>query len=75
VSEKNELLFQAGVNFNDLPAWQRRGTGVYWETYEREGYNPKLDQTVLATRRRLKVDRDLPIGDEYATFIHRLSNG
>ena len=28
MSEKNELLFQrAGINFNDLPAWQRRGIG------------------------------------------------
>ena len=42
VADKNELLFQRGINFNDLPAWQRRGTGVYWETVEREGYNPKL---------------------------------
>src|SRR5438128_10639903 len=30
---KNELLFQHGINFNDLPAWQRRGIGLYWETY------------------------------------------
>jgi tRNA(His) 5'-end guanylyltransferase len=49
VADKNELLFQAGINFNDLPPWQRRGTGLYWERYEREGYNPKLGQKVATT--------------------------
>jgi len=28
VAEKNELLFQNGVNFNDLPLWQKRGSGL-----------------------------------------------
>jgi tRNA(His) 5'-end guanylyltransferase len=72
VADKNELLFQAGVNFNDLPLWQRRGTGLYWERYEREGYNPKLDQKVVATRRRIKADQELPTGAEYAAFVARL---
>jgi tRNA(His) 5'-end guanylyltransferase len=72
VAAKNELLFQHGVNFNDLPRWQRRGTGLHWERYEREGYNPKLAQQVVTTRRRIRVDRELPTGDEYATFIGRL---
>jgi tRNA(His) guanylyltransferase len=66
---KNELLFQHGINFNDLPLWQKRGTGLYWETFEREGYNPKLDQKVLTTRRRIKIDRELPIGEEYAERV------
>ena len=69
---KNELLFQSGINFNDLPLWQRRGTGLYWERYEREGYNPKLDQKVFTTRRRIKVDQELPMGEEYAGFVGRL---
>lgn len=29
VSSKNELLFQRGINYNDLPNWQKRGIGVY----------------------------------------------
>jgi tRNA(His) guanylyltransferase len=72
VAGKNELLFQAGVNFNDLPLWQRRGTGLYRERYEREGYNPKVDQKVVTARRRIKVDRELPAGEEYGRFIERL---
>ena len=35
-AEKNELLFQHGINYNDLPRWQKRGSGLYWEEYERE---------------------------------------
>ncbi|HEY7424214.1 MAG TPA: tRNA(His) guanylyltransferase Thg1 family protein [Gemmataceae bacterium] len=72
VAEKNELLFQAGINFNDLPLWQRRGTGLYWERYEREGYNPKMDQKVVTTRRRIKVDGELPMGEEYGRLIEHL---
>jgi tRNA(His) 5'-end guanylyltransferase len=72
VAEKNELLFQAGINFNDLPLWQRRGTGLYWERYERAGYNPQLDQNVVTTRRRIRVDQELPLGDEYAWLIEQL---
>ncbi len=71
VAEKNELLFQAGINFNDVPLWQRRGTGLYWERYEREGYNPRLEQKVVAMRRRIKVDEELPMGEEYAGFVGR----
>jgi tRNA(His) 5'-end guanylyltransferase len=72
VADKNELLFQAGINFNDLPRWQRRGTGLYWERYEREGFNPKLDQRVLTSRRRIKVNQELEMGAEYVAFIERL---
>ena len=28
---KNELLFQKGINYNDLPGWQKKGVGVYCE--------------------------------------------
>jgi len=72
VAEKNELLFQAGTNFNDVPLWQRRGTGLYWESYQREGLNPKRNEKVIVTRRRIKVDGELPMGPQYADFISNL---
>jgi tRNA(His) guanylyltransferase len=37
IADKNELLFQHGINYNDLPNWQKRGTGLYWEDYEKIG--------------------------------------
>ena len=35
--EKNELLFERGINYNDLPLWQKRGVGVYFRDEERKG--------------------------------------
>jgi tRNA(His) guanylyltransferase len=72
VAEKNELLFQHGINFNDLPSWQKRGTGCRWESYEKPGANPKTGEQVSVVRRRLVVDRDLPVGDAYGRFIKEL---
>ncbi|MEW6327482.1 MAG: tRNA(His) guanylyltransferase Thg1 family protein [Thermodesulfobacteriota bacterium] len=66
---KNELLFQHGINFNDLPVWQRRGVGLYWETYEKEGYDPIKRMTVSAVRRRIRVDYELPMKDAYKEFL------
>lgn len=71
---KNELLFENGINFNEVPTWQRRGTGIYWETYEKKGYNPLTKEEVLTNRRRLKIDDDLPMKDEYGVFIEQLLN-
>lgn len=71
VADKNELLFQKGVNFNDFPTWQKRGIGVYWEEYEKEAKNQQTGETVTATRKRLKADLDLPMKDEYSDFIRK----
>ena len=69
VPYKNELLFQRGINYNDLPAWQKRGIGVTFEDVPKEGYNPLTKETVLTTRRELVADLDLKLGEEYRQFI------
>lgn len=71
VAEKNEFLFQKGINFNDLPNWQKRGIGIYWEEYEKEAVNPKTGEAVQATRNRLKADLDLPMKEQYSDFFSR----
>ena len=43
--------------------------GLYWEDFEKEGFNPKSGQKVLATRRRIKRDLELPMKDAYSEFI------
>lgn len=69
-SEKNELLFQeAKLNFNDLPAWQKRGTGLYWHEIDKEGFNPKTQEKTITKRRAIKVDIHLPMKDAYSEFI------
>lgn len=73
VAEKNELLFStAGVNFNDLPNWQKRGIGLYWEDHKKEARNPKRGEQVMAVRRRIKRDHDLPMRDAYGAFVRAL---
>jgi tRNA(His) 5'-end guanylyltransferase len=74
-AELNELLFQRGTNFNDLPVWQRRGTGVYWERFEKEGANPMTGELVKAARRRVKIDESIPLGAEYDDFLSRIIDG
>lgn len=68
-TEKNELLFQEGINFNEIPQWQKRGIGFYYEDYEKEGFNPVTNEAVFTTRTRIKVDMDLPMKDEYSEFV------
>lgn len=69
VSSKNELLFQRGINYNDLPNWQKRGIGVYYQEVVKEGHNPVLNETVQTTRRELREDLDLMVGKEYGAWV------
>lgn len=69
LADKNEFLFQRGINFNDLPGWQKRGSGLYWHQELKQGLNPKTGEQVSTTRRRLKRDMQLPIGDAYAAML------
>ena len=72
VAEKNELLWQKGINFNELPQWQKRGVGLYWELFEKPGVNPLSGEAVSAARRRLKIDTELPMKELYGHFIAKL---
>ena len=72
VAEKNELLWQRGINFNDLPLWQRRGTGLYWERVQKTGTNPLTHEIVSTQRRQLKKDLELPMRDEYGLLVRTL---
>jgi len=72
VAEKNELLFTHGINFNDLPVWQKRGIGLYWEKIEIIGYNPKENVKILSERNRIKIDYELPMREKYGDYILKL---
>lgn len=72
VSDKNELLFQRGINYNDLPLWQRRGCGVVWERYQKAAQNPKTGEAVAVWRRRLLRDLALSRGDQYGEFVEKV---
>lgn len=69
VSQKNELLFQNGINFNDVPNWQKRGVGLYWEAYDKPSINPMTNEETTATRRQIRIEYDLPMKDAYSDFV------
>ena len=68
-SEKNEILFEHGINYNDLPLWQKRGVGMYYRNEQRQGFNPVTNETTTYTRRSLHLDLELPIGQDYSRLI------
>lgn len=74
-ADKHELLFQAGINFDALPAWQKRGFGIYWVDTPRTGYNPLTGMTTRTRRRTLRVDLELPWGAALDPAIKRLWDG
>jgi tRNA(His) guanylyltransferase len=71
-ADQNDLLFQHGINFNYLPAWQRRGIGLWWATRDHAGHDPVRGVDVTTTRRGVHVERELPMKDDYCTLIERL---
>ena len=75
VSFKNELLFSRGINYNDLPSWQKRGIGLWNEQYEKEGFNPITNEKEMAMRNRVNIEYELPIGEAYGEMISGFIRG
>ena len=69
VGDKNELLFQNGINYNDLPVWQKRGIGFYWQSEPKEGVNPQTGEMVIAERQEVMVDFDIPWAYPFDKFL------
>lgn len=69
VADRNEFLFQNGIQFNDLPAWQKRGIGLYYRDMEHVGKDGRDGSPVVTTRRRLHVEMELPLGMGYSNFL------
>jgi tRNA(His) guanylyltransferase len=72
VSGKKELLFRNGINFNDLPSWRKRGSELYRVEYERPGENPVTGERVIARRRRIRHDLELPMKEDDSAFLRDL---
>jgi tRNA(His) 5'-end guanylyltransferase len=72
VADRNEMLFKAGINFNDVPAWQKRGIGVLWETEESVGTDPRSGAPVTSIRRRVVVNYELPMKTEFDALVRGL---
>jgi len=69
---QNEILFQRGINFNNIPIWQKRGIGFYYKPYSKRGWNPQKQEEVFTLRKALVTDGELPMKQEYRDFIENL---
>ncbi len=72
ISAKNELLMGYGINFNDVPAWTKRGVGLTWEMVDKEGFNPKTKEVVVTQRRQIAADYELPMREAYSSYVAKL---
>ncbi|SMF68506.1 tRNA(His) guanylyltransferase Thg1 family protein [Pseudobacteriovorax antillogorgiicola] len=72
-SEKNEFLFtEAGINFNEIPTWERRGFSLYWQDQVRLGTNPKTGESQESKRQVLKVDLELPMKHGFELMVRNI---
>jgi len=70
---KHDILFQHEMNFDKLPAWQKRGTGYVWEKYTHEGFNPITKETVIKDKYRLKLNEYLPVSPtDHGNYIKHI---
>ena len=75
-AEKHERLHsEFGINFNDLPVWERRGVVARWKhvtkasTTNMDAVAPGVELQVTQTKRELDIDNNIPFGDEYGTYV------
>lgn len=62
-SQLHDLLFEKGIKLTQMPAWQRRGIGIYKKGFEIEGINPLTQEKVTSYRKKILIDWELPLFD------------
>ncbi|MFZ5790799.1 MAG: tRNA(His) guanylyltransferase Thg1 family protein [Pseudomonadota bacterium] len=67
-----EMLLRHGIDFDQLPSWQRQGVGLYWQSYEKRGHDPVANREVMAIRRRIVTEFFLPSGADCAALLQRV---
>ena len=61
LSDIHDLLFENGINLNDIDIWKKRGIGVYRKNKEVIGFNKKELKEQISYRSFIYVDYTLPI--------------
>lgn len=70
--QKKALLAGHGIDYDALPAWQRRGVGLRWEHYQKGGFDPVKKLPTTTTRRRVAFDYELAARDDYAQYLQKM---
>jgi tRNA(His) 5'-end guanylyltransferase len=69
VADKTELLIGHGIEFNAVPAWQRRGVLLGWEALDDDAPTAAAAPVLPTAGRRIVVDAELPMGEQFETLI------
>jgi len=74
-----ELCLSKGFDLDKAPKWQQNGIILYTSTYLKDGFNPITKENVIAERRYVKEDWEIPKfgsveGKEYLKFLFSLNN-
>ncbi|WP_299525116.1 tRNA(His) guanylyltransferase Thg1 family protein [uncultured Methanobrevibacter sp.] len=60
----HELLFNEGINLNNINNWKKRGIAIYKKHKKIVGYNKKKNKNQVSYRNCLFVDLEIPIFNE-----------
>lgn len=63
-SDIHQLLFERGINLNNILTYHKRGIGIYKVKKPIKGINPKINKEENSFRNLLFIDRELPIIDK-----------
>ena len=63
-SDVHELLFQNGINLNDVETYKKRGIGIYRKNKKVVGFNKKENKDQTSYRSYVYTDWQLPIFSE-----------
>lgn len=64
LNDVHELLFQNGINLNDVETYKKRGIGIYRKNKKVVGFNKKDNKNQTSYRSYVYTDWDLPIFSE-----------
>lgn len=64
LNEIHELLFEKGINLNDVETYKKRGIGIYRKDKKIVGFNKKENKNQTSYRSHVYVDWELPIFSE-----------
>ncbi len=70
--EKLQYITQTGIVWQDLPNWQRRGTLLYWEQFQKTGTDPRTNISRVTTRRHIVAKQDLGYSEVYANQLEKI---
>lgn len=64
LNEIHELLFQNGINLNNIETYKKRGIGIYRKQKKITGFNKKENKNQTSYRSYVYTDWELPIFNE-----------